>query len=225
MGAAIGDILPLAIGVAISPVPIIAVILMLFTPQARTNGPAFAAGWVLALLAVGGVVLAVSDAGDVATEDTPSDIAFTVKPLLGLLLLAGAARQWRTRPKEGEEPEMPKWMATIDTFTPGKSFGLGALLAGVNPKNLALTLAAAVSIGQANLDGAEPWLTLLVFVVIASATVAGPVLYYLLAGASAERALTSGKTWLVANNHAVMSVLFVVFGAVLMGQGFGGLTA
>jgi hypothetical protein len=120
---------------------------------------------------------------------------------------------------------MPKWMATIDTFTPAKSFGLGALLAGVNPKNLALTMAAAVSIGQANLSGTEPWLTLLAFVAIASITVAGPVLYFLLVGASAERALTSGKVWLVANNHAVMSVLFVVFAAVLIGQGFGGLTA
>ena len=225
MGPTIGAILPMAIGVAISPVPIIAVILMLFTPRARTNGPAFAAGWVLALLVVGGIVLALSEAGDIATESTPSDLAYTVKLLLGALLLLGAARQWGSRPKEGEEPEMPNWMATIDTFTPGKSFGLGALLAGVNPKNLALTIAAAVSIGQANLGGAEPILALLAFVVIGSLTVAGPVLYFLLAGASAERALTSGKTWLVANNHAVMSVLFVVFGAVLIGQGFGGLTA
>jgi hypothetical protein len=154
MGPTIGAILPMAIGVAISPVPIIAVILMLFTPRARTNGPAFAAGWVLALLVVGGIVLALSEAGDIATESTPSDLAYTVKLLLGALLLLGAARQWGSRPKEGEEPEMPNWMATIDTFTPGKSFGLGALLAGVNPKNLALTIAAAVSIGQANLGGA-----------------------------------------------------------------------
>ncbi len=46
MGQAIGDLLPAAIGVAISPVPIIAIILMLGTPKARSNGPAFAAGWV-----------------------------------------------------------------------------------------------------------------------------------------------------------------------------------
>lgn len=225
VGPATGDILPFAVGVAISPVPIIAVILMLFTPRARSNGPAFAAGWVLALIVVGGLTLALSDAGDVATESTPSDLAYTLKLLLGLLLLLGAERQWRTRPKEGEEPEMPKWMATIDTFTPGKSFGLGALLAGVNPKNLALTLGAAVSISQANLDAGDAWITLLVYVVLASVTVAGPVLYFLLAGASAERVLTSGKAWLTANNHTVMSVLFVVFGAVLIGQGFGGLTA
>ena len=49
MGQAIGDLLPAAIGVAISPVPIIAIILMLGTPKARSNGPAFAAGWVIGL--------------------------------------------------------------------------------------------------------------------------------------------------------------------------------
>ena len=47
---------------------------------------------------------------------------------------------------------MPKWMATIDRFTAGKSLGLGAALSGVNPKNLALTLAAAASIAQAGLE-------------------------------------------------------------------------
>ena len=44
MGEAIGQSLPLAIGVALSPVPIIAVVLMLTTPRARANGPAFLLG-------------------------------------------------------------------------------------------------------------------------------------------------------------------------------------
>jgi len=41
MGQTIGDILPLAVGVAISPIPIIAVILMLFSGRARANSFAF----------------------------------------------------------------------------------------------------------------------------------------------------------------------------------------
>jgi hypothetical protein len=60
MGTAIGNILPLALGVAISPVPIIAVILMLLSPRARTSGPAFLAGWVVRLAIAGVVVLALS---------------------------------------------------------------------------------------------------------------------------------------------------------------------
>jgi hypothetical protein len=57
---AIGAILPLALGVAISPIPIIAVILMLLSPKARTNGPAFVLGWVSGLAAVSIAVSALS---------------------------------------------------------------------------------------------------------------------------------------------------------------------
>src|SRR6266700_1576835 len=144
MGNAISAILPQAIGVAISPVPIIAVILMLFSQRARSNGSAFLLGWVLALIVVGSIVLLLANLGKIAAEGTPSTLAYVLKLLLGLLFLLLAIRQWRGRPKAGEEPQMPKWMATIDTFTAGKAFGLAALLAGVNPKNLALTLAAPV---------------------------------------------------------------------------------
>jgi len=224
MGSVIGAILPLAIAVAASPVPIIAVILMLFGPKARTVGPAFALGWVLALLVVGTIVLLVADGSDVSTDETASDAASWIRLLLGLLLLGLAIRQWQSRPKEGEEPQMPKWMDTIDTFTPVRAFGLAALLAGVNPKNLALTVAAGTTIAQAGLDGGEPWLALLVFVVLASITVVLPVIYYLVAGASAERTLNTMKVWLAANNATVMFVILLIFGVKLIGDGIGGLT-
>ena len=215
----------MAIGVAVSPVPIIAVILMLFGPRARTTGPAFALGWVLALSVVGGVVLVVADSSDVSSEQDPSDAVFAVKLIIGLLFLVLAVRQWSSRPKEGEEPEMPGWMSAIDQFTPIRAFGMAILLAGVNPKNLGLTLAAGSTIAQAGLSDAEPWIVLLVFVALASLTVVLPVAYYFVAGASAERALNTMKSWLIANNATVMAVLLLVIGVMLIGDGVGGLTS
>src|SRR6185436_1746651 len=44
-GPGIGDFLPSAVGVAISPLPIVAVVLMLVTPRGRVNGPMFVVGW------------------------------------------------------------------------------------------------------------------------------------------------------------------------------------
>lgn len=41
-----GEILPLAVGIAISPVPIIAAILMLLSPQAKSTSLGFLVGWV-----------------------------------------------------------------------------------------------------------------------------------------------------------------------------------
>jgi hypothetical protein len=225
MGPTIREILPLAIGVAISPIPIIAVILMLFGPKARRTGPAFALGWVGALLLVGGIVLIVADGGDISTDEAASDAVYWSKLLLGLLFLALAIRQWRSRPKEGEEPEMPKWMSAIDQFTPGRAFGLAGLLAGVNPKNLGLTLAAGTTIAQAGLAGGENWLALIVFVALASVSVATPVVYYLVASASAEHTLNAMKAWLLANNATVMFVLFLILGVKLIGDGLGSLTS
>ncbi|GAA4234139.1 hypothetical protein GCM10022254_38320 [Actinomadura meridiana] len=53
MGEVIGDVLPLAVGVAISPIPIIAVILMLLTPWARATGLGFLGGWTAGIAASG----------------------------------------------------------------------------------------------------------------------------------------------------------------------------
>ncbi len=174
MGQAIGDLLPLAIGIAISPVPIIAVILMLITPQARSNGLAFLGGWVLGLAVVGAIVLIIANTAGIAESSGPSKTVSAIKLILGLLLLVAAFRQWRKRPKAGEEAPLPKWMKALDGFTPGKALAAGALLSGVNPKNLILNATAAAGIAQAGLSGVEQTFALIVLVVVGSLGVTRP---------------------------------------------------
>ena len=224
MGNVIGDILPMAIGVALSPIPIVAVILMLFSKKARSNGPAFLIGWILGLAIVGGIILMLANAGKVMEGGTPSTIAYVIKLLLGLLFLVMAYRNWKKRPKEGETAPMPKWMEGIDAFTSGKSLGLAFFLSGLNPKNLALNLAATSIIAQAGLSTTQSWIALVVFVFIASLSVGIPVIYYLVAGSSAEKTLMGWKAWLVQNNATVMMLLLLVFGVMMIGKGIAGLT-
>src|SRR5215217_4520175 len=144
-GEAIGQSLPLAIGVALSPVPIIAVVLMLTTPRARANGPAFVLGWLVGLGVVGAVVLALAGPG-ASEEGQPATWVSWLKLVLGLGLLLVAARQFRGRPHEGEEAPLPKWMGAIDRFRAGQALGGGAALAGANPKNLLLAVGGAAAI-------------------------------------------------------------------------------
>jgi amino acid transporter len=73
MGQGISEVLVPAVGVAISTVPIIAVILMLFSQRARSNGPAFLIGWILVLAFVSGVVYVLAEQGNAATSNTASD--------------------------------------------------------------------------------------------------------------------------------------------------------
>jgi hypothetical protein len=224
MGQGISAVLTFAIGVAISPVPIIAVILMLFSPRATVNGPAFLVGWLLALAAVSTVVYALSHDGNVATSSTAADSVSWGKIALGVVLLLLARRNWRKRPAPGAEAPAPKWMATVDTLSPGKAFGFGLLLAGVNPKNLILTAGAAAGLAQLGLSTTDAVVAIVVFVVVASLTIAIPVLYALFGGEHARTALDSVKVWLSAHNAAVMGVLFLVFGVDLIAKALPPLT-
>lgn len=224
LSTAIGDLLPSAIGVALSPMPIIAVILILGTPAARRNGPAFAVGWVLGLIVVSVIVLAVAGGADDPDGGTSTAVDWG-KVVIGLLFFVLAAGQWKKRPKAGEEPVMPAWMATMDTITPGKSFLMGAALSGANPKNLALTLAAAATIAQADLSSGDSAMAVAVFVVLGSVTVAGPVILYVFAAGKASGPLASIKEFMSDHNAVIMMVVLLVLGAKLFGAGLGGVAS
>lgn len=217
MGAAIGDILGNAVGVAISPVPIIAVILMLFSPAASRTAPAFLAGWVLALGAVLAVVVLVGGLG--GADDDGSLVGGIVKALVGVALLALAVRQWRSRPAPGATPDPPAWMSSVDAMGAAKAGGFGAFFAGANPKNLGLTLAAGTTIASSGVSAGEQAVVGAVYVVLASLTVAVPVVAHLVARERVAPALDRAKEWLVANNATVMVVLFLVLGAKVLGDG------
>jgi len=224
MGQAIGEMLPLAIGIAISPLPIIAIILMLITPKARSNGLAFLGGWMLGLAVVGTVVLIVADTAGIATSSGPSRTVSLIKLVLGLLLLVVAWRQFGKRPKPGAEAPLPKWMRALDSFTPTRSLAIGALLSGVNPKNFILNATAAAGIAQAGLAGAQQAVVLIVLVIVGSLGIIAPVGVYFAMGDKAAPVLGGWKTWLAANNATVMMVLFLVFGVTLIGKGISGLS-
>jgi len=113
----------------------------------------------------------------------------------------------------------------IDSFSPGKALGLGVLLTGVNPKNLILTLGAATGLAQLGLSTGDAVGSIVVFVVVASLTIAVPVVYYLVGGEKAKTALDSLKGWLGMHNAAVMTVLFLVFGVDLIAKGIPPLTS
>lgn len=221
MTAVIGDILPLALGVAISPIPIIAAILMLLSPKAKGTSVGFLVGWVLGIVVAVTVFSLLSSIIPEQDPDASKPIAGWIKIILGVLLLVLAGRQWRSRPKAGEEPALPKWMAAIDEMNAGRGILLGFVLAAVNPKNLLLGAAAGVSIGTGGLTVGEATIVIAVFTLIAASSVAIPVISYLVASARMAGPLEALRGWLVHNNATVMAVLLLVIGVVVIGKGIG----
>jgi hypothetical protein len=221
MSNAIGDTLPFAVAVAISPLPLIAVILILLSRRSRSNGFAFLLGWVLGLAIADGLVLALVTLLDLSPGTGPRTIVTYLKLAVGILLIVLAVRQWRARPRAGEPPRIPGWMRSIDTFTPMRAVGLGALLSTVG--NLGLILAAAAGIARAQLGIRQAIGALGAFVIIGSLTVAAAVSYHFIVGAAATKMLTAWKAWLMAHNATLTTVLLLLVGVVLVGKSLNGL--
>lgn len=225
MGEAIGQLLPFAVGVMLSPMPIVAVVLMLTTARAKTNGPMFLLGWLVGIAAAGAIALAIIGPSGTNLEGATADWVGWLKVILGVLLGLVAVKEWRARPKPDEAVPMPKWMRALDGFTPLKAAGMAALLGAVNPKNLLFIVGGAAAVAQTGVSGADQAVAWAVFTVIASIGVAVPVVIFFLMGDKAATTLHSLEDWMARNNTAVMAVLCLVIGVKLVGDGITVLTA
>ena len=219
MGEAIGEMLPLSLGIAISLTTIITTFLMLLSPKAKGRSVALLIGCVVGV--AGAVALFTWLSAQLPTHDSdgPSPAAGVVKLVGGVVLVLLAARQWRKRPAPGEEPELPTWMAGVDSMPPAKALGLGLVLTAVVPKNLVLALAAGVILGEAGLRVGQAAVVILLFTVIATSTVAVPVVAHLVASARMSGQFEELRRWLVRNSVAIMVLVLLVIGIVLIGNG------
>ena len=91
MGQAIGDFLPSAVGVAISPLPIVAVVLMLVTPRGRVNGPGsyvvFVAIATIGVAAPVVIAFALGDRSRKVLDDLKAWLAHNNAVIMAVLLL------------------------------------------------------------------------------------------------------------------------------------------
>lgn len=222
MGQAIGQALPFAVGIALSPIPIIGVVLMLGTPRARVNGPAFLVGWALGLAFVGTVVLLVSSGADASEGGAPATWVNWLKIVLGIGLAGVAVKTWRGRPREGEAAKLPGWMESVDHFGPGRAAAMGVALSAANPKNLVLVLGAAAAIAGVGLDAGQDAVAMAIFVALATLGPGIPVVLYLLTGERSRRALDTVREWMAQNNATIMAVICLLIAAKLIGDGISG---
>jgi len=117
---------------------------------------------------------------------------------------------------------MPRWMGAVDGFTPARAFLAGVALVVLNPKNLVITIAAATTVGQSNLSGADQAVAYAIYALLATVGVAVPLVMSFVMGARADAALASLKSWMAMHNAAIMAVICVVIGAKLIGDALPG---
>ena len=219
----IGSILPLAIAVTISPIPIIAEILLLFTKKPVANAGSYLAGFVVGVAGAPAILVAIAGTVNLSAGSGPSEGPRSSSWRWARYCWSPRCASSAACEKSGEEASMPKWMNGIAGFAPGKSLIVGVGIGALNPKNIIVGVAAAVAIASASLSAGQEAGAIAVYVLVAVLGVAAPLVVMLAMGEKAQAILDSWKAWLGQNNAVVMTVLFLIFAVVLIGKGIAGI--
>ncbi len=219
MGQIITAILSPAVGVLISPFPIVGLILILLSDKARANSIFYMLGWIFGNAAVFAIAMLCMGAG-AASQDDPSTVGKIVALVLGILLIIFAIKEFCGRPKAGEEAKTPKWFDKMSKISPLGAIGFGVFLSALNPKNALLSVSAGTAVGALNVPSAYELAAVIIYTLIASSSIIVPAITFLFAGKRLDKALGTMRIWLVQNNAVIMSVLMLMIGLNMIGKAF-----
>lgn len=217
----IAALIPLALAIAASPVPIAGMLLILLSPNGFASGAWFVIGWCVGIaFAASGLSYVSSLLPDIHAPRMLWADALVPIVVGGLLIVAGVI-QWRKRPARGAEVQLPKWMAAFERLKPGRAAVIGFAYAAFRPKSLVMAAAAGVVILRSADDVASALVWLLIFTVLASATMIAPVLAYGFGGHTVRDGLNRSRRWLVGNVAVITTIALLALGVALVVIGVG----
>ena len=212
-----------ALVIALNPLVIILVILIVLSRRGRTNSLLFFLGWFLTLLLMGWLVIFLAEAGHISASAERTTTMSILKLLFGILFLILAAYYWKKRPAPGQQAEVPPWMNSIDNFNGRKSLTTGIAIAGANPKNIGITIAAGLDVALAALPSPQPWIVMGIFALMCSLAILAIIIYSRFAEKSAEETLNSWKAWLGVHNTTLLTVVLLILGGKWVADALGSL--
>ena len=205
----------LGLFLAVQPWSVLASVLLVTSQRGVVKEAAFVAGWVSALAAV--AVATVLLYPEVPRAATTGSRHAWVELVLGLVLAAWLAWRWR-RPKEPGTAGEPRWLARIDTMSPVLAYGLGAFLPTYAVVVAAISEMLSSGLSQAALAGAA-----VVWVLLASAGVAAPLVVLVRRRKDADRIYLTWRTWILGHSRAVLYAAGALVSLVLVVKGIVGL--
>lgn len=212
MSQIVYQLTPMVVGLLLSPITIAALIMMLMTTRAQSNGLAFIAGWFLGIFGVGLVVISFPGLG--IGDGTPLIYAGHFKIFIALLLIVWAAYKVYRR-YYSPNPQTPRFLQSLDHIKSSRAFGVGLLVSAGNIKNIGFSAAAAVIINQAQIVYPHKLLYLTTYTIVGSISVLVPFSIYFILRHQADPILVTWKTWLI-RNHAYVLAGIVVFVAIML---------
>lgn len=219
MFGAISSYLPMALGVALSPTAIIAMLVLCALNRAKTSGTFALLGWITGVF--GFMVLSVFLANWLAPQDPnkPSILLISLRFLFAFLLLGLAWHSWKTRPKKTDTAATPSLrIDKLQNLSTLAAFGFGVALVFAAIKNWPIMAAAALDIAKSAPTLSQGISTALLFALISSLGLMIPWLLSIVGGEAVKASLAKLHHWLTRNGNTIMTVLFLFLGTkALMG--------
>ena len=221
MRQVIGEVLPFAVIVMVSPFNIVAAILLLFSKKPVLNASCYLGGFIVGLTAVVAGLTALASAIQLDSGSSRSRWASGLLIAVGVWLIVAAVRKFRGRNRPDDDGSLPGWMDGIAEFGTGRSLAVGAGIGAGNPKNIAVAAGTAVAVSSAGLPVGEQAVVLAIYAVLGCLGVAAPIVTMVVLGDRAGQILDEWKAWLMRNNAAMMAVIFLFLGVFLIGTNLG----
>ncbi|MCU1479877.1 MAG: hypothetical protein JWQ19_663 [Subtercola sp.] len=214
---ALGHLLPLALAIAISSVPITATILILLSPKRNTTAIPFLIGWVfgMALLVVL-VDLLANVLPQASRRQTP--YLAVAEIVIGVAMIALALISWRVGRGKERASQDPAWLRAVGSVGALPAFGIAFAL-NFRPKGFLLGLAAGLAVHAANLSPGSAAVTIATYTIIGASTVALPIMFTLVNPVGMQPRLVTARSWLTTNSHIVTVVILLMIGVVIFGSG------
>jgi len=218
MGHVLWPALALASGGLFSIGSILIVVLLLNARRGLRKATAYFLGYSGGYLLIGSAILLIGSKLELGRPSAqPSWISLGLNLLVGGLLLFFAQKRLRTPPKENPEP--PKFLASVDKLTAPKALGFGLLVTCLNFKNLAIFVSAVAVVLSGDLPLEQALLLNVAIVAVFCAMVGLPILLYLAFLEKAELWLHQGRIWLEQNNRPFSIALMLFFGVFFVLKG------
>lgn len=215
MATELTGLIPLALVIALSPLTVIPAVLVLHTPRPRATGLGFLAGWLAGLAALTAIFVVASGLLG-GLHQTPPAWASWLRIAVGSALIIFGVHRWLTR---HNHTDMPGWLRSLTELTPLRAVLTAVVLAAARPEVLFMCAAAGLSIGSAGLGVTSSWTVAAVFVAVAGASVAIPVLGYLAASDRLDPALARLKDWMEQQHATLLAIVLVAIGALVVYNG------
>lgn len=215
----IGKLLPVGLAAALSTVPITLMIVILLSPSRKAAAIPYGLGY---LVGTSAIVTLTSAAAQLLPEPRirePQTVVAVLEVLLGAaLVVLGIHRLRHRRPADDGESWLTAWArSVINSIGPVRAFGLGLIL-GFRPKSV--LLAGVVGLQVHNLDRVAGVVAVaLGYVVIATSTVAVPVLLTTLSPTTMEPRLKRAAAELAQHGPLISVLVLVMVGVVVIGAG------